>query len=179
MGYNTDWNGVLNLSRELTPSEQQEWETIRNERHDSQYNYGDERREFPSMWCGFEVSGDCFSWDGGEKTYEGVGWIKFFIDKLKEWSKNESIYAWGEMEWDGEESDDIGKVVVEFATNTGEQIVKVQQGSIMYDSNLWVLDYEQGEVFNYDTPMVDADDIEEMLTEKGHNLTNCNWMLKS
>ncbi len=133
MGYNTDWNGVLNLSRELTPSEQQEWETIQNGRHDSQYSYGDERREFPSIWCGFEVSGDCFTWDCGEKTYEGVGWIKFFIDKLKEWSKNESIYAWGEMQWDGEESDDIGRVVVEFNTITGKQSVKVQQGSIIYD----------------------------------------------
>ena len=179
MGYNTDWNGELTLSRDLTPTEQKEWDTIQNERHDSQYNYGDEQREFPSIWCGFEVDGNIFRWDCGEKTYEGVGWIKYFIDKLKEWSKNESIYAWGEMEWDGEESDDIGKVVVEFNTITGEQSVEVRQGSIVYDSNLWVLDYEQGEVFNYDTQMIDSDDIEEMLTEKGHNLTNCNWMLKS
>lgn len=131
MGYNTDWNGVLNLSRELTPSEKQEWETIRNERHDSQYNYGDERREFPSIWCGFEVSGDCFSWDCGEKTYEGIGWIKFFIDKLKEWNKNESIYAFGEMEWNGEEREDMGRVVVEFDTDRGIQRIDVE--NVVFD----------------------------------------------
>lgn len=129
MGYNTDWNGELTLSRKLTPVEQKEWDTIQSERHDSKYNYGDDKREFPSIWCGFEVvkvhsdyelaslsfkGVNVFRWDSGEKTYEGIGWIKFFLNKLKEWSeKGERIYAEGEMEWRGEEDTDMGRVVIE------------------------------------------------------------------
>lgn len=60
MGYNTDWNGQLNLSRKLTDKEQQEWDTIHNERHDSKYIYGDKNREYPSIWCGFEVNEEMF-----------------------------------------------------------------------------------------------------------------------
>ena len=123
MGYNTDWEGRITLSRPLSKSEQQEWDDICEQRHDSEYQYGDVRREFPSIWCGFEVTkvetkyGNAFSktifrWDGGEKTYEGIGWIVFFVEKLKEWSKREEIFGTGTMEWRGEEWGDEGRVRV-------------------------------------------------------------------
>tara|TARA_R100000808_G_C2146675_1_gene154613 strand:- start:1241 stop:1696 length:456 start_codon:yes stop_codon:yes gene_type:complete len=113
MGYNTDWNGGLTLSRELTPKEQKEWNAIIENRHDSEYFEGDERREFPSIWCDFEIDGKEFRWNGNEKTYEGIGWIKFFLNKLKEWNKTEKIYAEGELEWRGDDGDeDMGRVVV-------------------------------------------------------------------
>ena len=114
MGYNTDWNGQLNLSRNLTDKEQKEWDTICNERNDSKYIYGDKNREYPSIWCGFEVRGDCFTWDCGEKTYEGVEWIKFFVNKVIEWNKEKEISVEGEMEWRGDDMGDNGKVKVNY-----------------------------------------------------------------
>ena len=117
MGYNTDWNGVLKLNRELTPKEQKEWNAIIENRHESKYHYGDERREFPSIWCDFEIDGKEFRWNGNEKTYEGKKWIKFFLKKLVDWSKasDKLIYAEGELEWRGDDGDeDMGRVVVEY-----------------------------------------------------------------
>ena len=52
---------------------------------------------------------------------------------------------------------------------------------------LTVLDFEQGEVYQYPyyinidkkaIELLDEDeDIEEKITELGHNLTNCEWMI--
>ena len=40
-----------------------------------------------------------------------------------------------------------------------------------------VLDYEVGEVFQYEIGVTAGhEDIEEFLTHCGHNLTNCEWM---
>ena len=116
MGYNTDWNGSLKLSRDLKQQELNEWKAIVENRHDSKYHYGDEEREFPSIWCDFDIVGREFRWNGSEKTYEGKQWIKFFLKKLLDWSKasDHLIYAEGDMEWNGEEEDDRGRVIVEY-----------------------------------------------------------------
>ena len=42
-----------------------------------------------------------------------------------------------------------------------------------------VLDFEQGDVYQYPVvPLRDlqSEEIEERLTELGHNITNCEWM---
>ena len=42
-----------------------------------------------------------------------------------------------------------------------------------------VLDFEAGRVFQYDmkaSNYVRNKDVEEFLTNKGHNLSNCDWM---
>jgi hypothetical protein len=40
-----------------------------------------------------------------------------------------------------------------------------------------VLDFEAGRVFQYEiTKTLTCDSIGEYLTNKGHNLTNCEWM---
>lgn len=182
MGYNTDWNGCLKLSRPLKQQELKEWNEIVENRHDSEYNYGDSQREFPSIWCGFDIEGLEFRWDGNEKTYEGVGWIKFFVKKLEEWSKENDhlIYAEGEMFWSGEECDDVGKVSVEFLPFGEGHKVNVTEGNIIYEGNLWVLDHERGDAYNYNCSLQESDEIEEWLTEQHqHNLTNCNWLLKN
>ena len=37
-----------------------------------------------------------------------------------------------------------------------------------------VLDFEIGEVYQYESEMCD---FEEFITNKGHNLNNCQWMI--
>ena len=40
-----------------------------------------------------------------------------------------------------------------------------------------VLDFEEGEVYQYEIGVAaEHEEIEEFLTEVGHNLTNCQWM---
>tara|TARA_R100001594_G_scaffold108363_1_gene143056 strand:- start:2343 stop:2765 length:423 start_codon:yes stop_codon:yes gene_type:complete len=130
MGYNTDWNGQLNLSRKLTDKEQEEWDTIQNERHDSEYEYGNKNREYPSIWCGFEVNGDVFEWDTNEKTYMGQEWIRFFVNKVIEWNKEKEIIVEGEMEWRGQDMGDNGKVKVKY--NSGSKMYQIDTYEIYF-----------------------------------------------
>ena len=44
-------------------------------------------------------------------------------------------------------------------------------------SYVFVLDFEIGYVYRYDVFTRDAEKIEEYLTELGHNVSNCEWML--
>tara|TARA_B100002019_G_scaffold193951_1_gene167880 strand:- start:373 stop:561 length:189 start_codon:yes stop_codon:yes gene_type:complete len=44
-------------------------------------------------------------------------------------------------------------------------------------SYVFVLDFEIGYVYRYDVFTRDAEKIEEYLTELGHNVGNCEWML--
>lgn len=46
-------------------------------------------------------------------------------------------------------------------------------------SYITILDFEAGRVFQYDMKAGDYvrnKDVEEFLTNKGHNLSNCEWM---
>tara|TARA_B100000900_G_scaffold7020_1_gene5954 strand:- start:1329 stop:1517 length:189 start_codon:yes stop_codon:yes gene_type:complete len=42
-----------------------------------------------------------------------------------------------------------------------------------------ILDFEAGRVFQYKFQDFSDTDYEEQLTEKGHNLSNCEWMVHS
>ena len=55
----------------------------------------------------------------------------------------------------------------------------------MKNKYITVLDFEIGRVFQYkvencrdfDDEYFDSDDYERFITDKGHNLTNCEWMV--
>ena len=44
-------------------------------------------------------------------------------------------------------------------------------------SYVFVLDFEIGYVYRYDVFTRDSEKIEEYLTDLGHNLGNCEWMI--
>ena len=124
MGYNTDWYGQLKTNRAFTEKELKEWKDIVDNAHPSEHMYDDDKREYPSIWCGFEIKNynddsgtyGVFRWMGYEKTYQGKEWTIFFLKKLIKWSKTEDIYAEGELEWRGDDGDnDMGRLVVERA----------------------------------------------------------------
>jgi hypothetical protein len=80
----------------------------------------------PGLWCQWIISEDGteLMWDEGEKFYNYAEWLKYLIDHFfSKWS----ILLNGEIYWDGEDSDDLGKIVV---TNN-EVVVKV--GHITYE----------------------------------------------
>ena len=78
--------------------------------------------------------GDVFEWDEGEKTYMGIEWIKFFVNKVIEWNKEKEIIVEGEMVWRGEDREDNGKVKVKYNT-----------GSKMYQIDIYEIDYVRTE----------------------------------
>ena len=62
-------------------------------------------------------------WDGGEKFYYYIEWLKYLIDKFfQPWG----VILNGEIEWTGEDRDDLGKIVVK------DNVVNGKQGKIVY-----------------------------------------------
>lgn len=79
----------------------------------------------PGLWCQWEITEDGteLQWDGGEKFYHYVDWLKYLINNFFEpWG----IKLNGEIEWIGEDPSDRGKIVA----NDNE--VKVFIGKITY-----------------------------------------------
>lgn len=66
----------------------------------------------PGLWCQWipTQNNTGIKWDGGEKFYNYVEWIEYIIEHfLKPWDYTLN----GEVEWDGEDRDDRGKIVIE------------------------------------------------------------------
>lgn len=76
----------------------------------------------PGLWCqwtynnrdGFHV----IEWDGGEKFYEYIEWIKYLIDKILQ---PRGYILNGSVEWQGEEREDRGRILIE------DNLVRIQE----------------------------------------------------
>lgn len=65
----------------------------------------------PGLWCKWEPSDDgaAIEWNGVEKFYDYVEWIEYIVvNFLKPWGYELN----GEVCWNGEESGDLGKIVI-------------------------------------------------------------------
>ncbi len=65
----------------------------------------------PGLWCQWAPTEDGMriEWDGSEKFYNYVEWLKYIIENfLKPWG----YVLNGEVEWNGEDSGDRGQIVV-------------------------------------------------------------------
>lgn len=63
----------------------------------------------PGLWCQWVPgeAGATIEWDGGEKFYDYVDWIKYIVEHfLAPWGYSLS----GEIEWNGDDSDDRGTI---------------------------------------------------------------------
>lgn len=110
MGYTTEFEGVFGIEPPLKPEHKAMIEKIANT------DWRDEER-MPGMptddyhsYCQWTTNfdGTAIEWDGNEKFYGYIEWLKFLCDLLKEWG-----YALnGESEWFGESHDDRGKLQV-------------------------------------------------------------------
>lgn len=66
----------------------------------------------PGLWCQWTPTelGDGIVWNGAEKFYHYVEWLKYLIEHfLKPWG----YVLGGEVEWQGEDPADSGKIEVE------------------------------------------------------------------
>lgn len=79
----------------------------------------------PGLWCQWELtdSGEQLEWDGSEKFYNYVEWLRYLINNFfAPWG----ITLNGEIEWFGEDRNDRGKIVV---TNN---VVETLKASVSY-----------------------------------------------
>lgn len=63
----------------------------------------------PGLWCQWVTDGETIFWDGGEKFYHYVQWIKYMISNF--------FIPWGyklngTVEWQGEEPSDRGDIII-------------------------------------------------------------------
>lgn len=80
----------------------------------------------PGLWCQWIVSdeGEALIWDGGEKFYNYIEWLKYLINHF---FSNWGVLLNGKMEWYGEDRDDIGLIIVK------DNEVIVKEGKIEYE----------------------------------------------
>jgi hypothetical protein len=65
----------------------------------------------PGLWCQWVINDDgtTLEWDGSEKFYEYVAWLKYYINHFfSKWG----VMLNGEITWVGEGSADLGKIIV-------------------------------------------------------------------
>lgn len=80
----------------------------------------------PGLWCQWRPTEDGMGieWDGGEKFYYYVKWLEYIIKNFLVPNKYKLN---GEVTWQGEESDDFGKIVVKnnkVTTKNGKKVYK-------------------------------------------------------
>jgi len=80
----------------------------------------------PGLWCQWttDENGTHLMWDGGEKFYNYVEWLKYIINHFFEkWG----VKLNGEVYWKGEDGEDMGKIVVK------DNWVTVKYARVTYD----------------------------------------------
>lgn len=79
----------------------------------------------PSLWCQWIPSedGTTIQWDGNEKFYSYVEWLQYIVSRVLN-PKNYILN--GEVEWQGEDPEDFGKIIVV------DSIVYVKVGKRQY-----------------------------------------------
>ena len=111
MGYTTYFDGTFYTDKPLDLKTFEALKTLAKTRH------GDNMRafpEFPSFYCQWipemDEDGETYiAWDGEEKFYEYIPWLKYIIDNIL---APAGYKISGQVEWTGEDSSDFGKICV-------------------------------------------------------------------
>ena len=123
MGYYTGFSGQFNLDKPLTVEQKKTLEDFAEERHGGDWH---PHEGMPGLWCDWvpNEDGTALEWNGAEKFYDYVPWIKYLIENfIKPWG----LTVNGEVEWEGEESGDLGLIVVK------DNVVTTKEGKVVYE----------------------------------------------
>jgi len=154
MGYSTDFDGEFNITPKLSSDDKTFLNNLANTRRmarnvgaeygsegefyvDGSGDFGQEKDDNiidfnrppntqPGLWCQWNPNdtGDTLMWNGGEKFYNYKEWLQYLIDKIlapRGYTLN------GEVFWNGEDSDDFGKIVVL------NNVMTAKEGRRVYD----------------------------------------------
>lgn len=73
-------------------------------------DYNNPPKGVPGLWCQWVIgSDDELRWDGNEKFYMYIDWLQYLIDNFFD---PEGYFLNGEMEFQGEDEDDFGTIIV-------------------------------------------------------------------
>jgi hypothetical protein len=83
-----------------------------NPSHGSIIDYNTPPGKQPGLWCQWQIQEDrqTIKWDGGEKFYDYVEWIKYLIDRILE---PRGYKLNGEVDWYGEDRSDVGRIKIQ------------------------------------------------------------------
>lgn len=150
MGYTTNFEGVLKLNKQLTTEDKEYLEKFANTRRMARdiegfgidgefYVDGDTNgfddptvinvnvppRTQPGLWCQWEPTYDGWGieWNGGEKFYDYVEWLEYLIKMIL---APKGYVLNGTIKWFGEDSDDMGRILVK------DNKVTTEYGTIVY-----------------------------------------------
>lgn len=78
----------------------------------------------PGLWCQWRLDDETtLSWDGSEKFYNYIEWLQYLIVHFFEpWG----IKVNGEVTWQGEDSNDMGKIIVT------DNVIEIYEGEVEY-----------------------------------------------
>lgn len=153
MGYSTDLFGKLKFNKQLTIEDKTFLEKLadtrrmaRNvdpkygvegefyvdgggsfgqDRDDTIIDYNTPPKTQPGLWCQWVPTDDGWylEWDGNEKFYNYVEWLEYLIEKVL---APKGYVLNGEINWQGEDSSDVGLIKVE------DNKVTVLEGRVSY-----------------------------------------------
>lgn len=154
MGYTTDLYGKLKFNKQLTIDDKKFLEKLASTRRmarnvDEKYgvegefyvdgsdlfgqghedniiDYNRPPKTQPGLWLQWVPTDDGWflEWDGNEKFYNYVEWLQYLIDKVLD-PKGYKLN--GEIEWQGEDRDDIGKIRVT------DSKITISEGNVVFD----------------------------------------------
>lgn len=109
MGYTTNFEGKVNFSRPLTVIEYNELCEMNDDPEKCrQYTPKDTLPNAYMQWVS-NKDGTALVWDGGEKFYDYIHWLRWLI---KYYFTPRDIILNGEFRWAGEEVSDVGVLKV-------------------------------------------------------------------
>jgi hypothetical protein len=119
MGYQTNFEGKLNIDKKLSLDDYQwliKWNDDRHEDLEQKLSY----------YCQWKPTEDGLhlEWDGNEKFYAYVEWLEYLI---KEFFQPKGYILNGKIDWEGEENDDIGKIIVK------DNKIEIKKGKIVFE----------------------------------------------
>lgn len=88
-------------------------------------DYNKPPRTQPGLWCQWVPTADgmALEWDQNEKFYNYVEWLQYIVSKVL---KPRGYALSGEVEWQGEERTDTGRIVVK------NNEIQVLQGKLVF-----------------------------------------------
>lgn len=108
MGYTTNFEGKLKINKTLSLPDYRWLVNFSEERHE-----GEEatKQKMPGIWCDWVPTedGEYLQWNESEKFYNYVEWLQWLVVNFfqpKGYTLN------GQIEWEGEDNEDIGTIIV-------------------------------------------------------------------
>lgn len=108
MGYTTEFDGRLDLNKELTAKDAKWLQEFSGTRHGGNMEHDKDK---PGFWCQWVPTEDFkgIEWDGNEKFYDYVEWLEYLIENF---FAPKGYVLNGKLRYQGEEMHDAGWITV-------------------------------------------------------------------